>query len=244
MHTLEEIYQKVAPFNAPKSLSDTTPAVATGYYNATNLIQVDPDLTAANIAVGVTIFGIVGAHKGGSEYPCPVPKTGQTPTLPLNPAPAGSDGAKQKGVAWPNPRFTNNGNGTVTDNLTGLIWLRNCEAFGDRTWTQALTDCATLNSGEKGLTDGSAEGDWRLPNMKELESLVDWAYLDPALPNTSGTGQWTSGNPFTGYPVNVWSSCTQQEYTDMAWSVDFFAGGHGADSKSQPHQVWPVRGGQ
>ena len=36
----------------------------------------------------------------------------------------------KKGVAWPNPRFTDNGNGTVTDNLTGLIWLKNANCFG------------------------------------------------------------------------------------------------------------------
>ncbi|HSA01654.1 MAG TPA: DUF1566 domain-containing protein [Candidatus Paceibacterota bacterium] len=225
-------------------LSATSTSVEAGYYEAANLAAIDPDLVAVNIKSGITLFGVTGTLSGGATFPAPVPRSGQTPTLPVNPAPAGSDGALQKGVVWPNPRFSDNTNGTITDNLTGLIWLKNCEAFGDRAWTQALNDCATLNSGEKGLSDGSVEGDWRLPNMKELESLVDWAYMDPALPNTVGTGQWTSGNPFTGYPVNVWSSCTQQEYAEMAWSVDFFAGGHGADSKSQAHQVWPVRGGQ
>ena len=51
-------------------------------------------------------------------YPVMLPKTGQTTSYA-----AGDDGALQKGVASPNPRFTDNGNGTVTDNLTGLIWL-------------------------------------------------------------------------------------------------------------------------
>ena len=56
--------------------------------------------------------------------PAPVARTGQAPTIPFT-APAGSDGALQKGTAWPNPRFTGNGDGTVTDNLTGLTWLQN-----------------------------------------------------------------------------------------------------------------------
>ena len=79
----------------------------------------------------------------------------------------------EKGVAWPNPRFTDNGNGTVTDNLTGLIWLKNANCFGAKDWAMALSDANTLNNGECGLTDGSVEGDWRLPNVREMQSLID-----------------------------------------------------------------------
>ena len=82
----------------------------------------------------------------------------------------GQDGDWQKGVAWPNPRFTDNGNGTVTDNLTGLTWLKNANCYGTRVWATALTDANTLNSGECGLTDGSVEGDWRLPNVRECRA--------------------------------------------------------------------------
>ena len=72
----------------------------------------------------------------------------------------------KKGVAWPNPRFKDNGNGTVTDNLTRLIWLKNANAFGLRTWEQALSDANALASGSAGLTDGSKAGDWRLPKTR------------------------------------------------------------------------------
>ena len=67
-------------------------------------------------------FYVIPAMKG--KY-APVPKTGQTTIYA-----AGDDGALQKGVAWPTPRFTDNDNGTVTDNLTGLIWMKNANAFG------------------------------------------------------------------------------------------------------------------
>ena len=50
------------------------------------------------------------------------------------------------------------GKGTVTDNLTRLIWLKNANAFGVRTWEQALSDANTLASGSAGLTDGSVAG--------------------------------------------------------------------------------------
>jgi hypothetical protein len=61
-----------------------------------------------------------------SEAPAPVPQTGQTASYA-----AGDDGDIQAGVPWPVPRFTDNGNGTVRDNLTGLIWLKNASCLGN-----------------------------------------------------------------------------------------------------------------
>src|SRR4051794_35859814 len=68
-----------------------------------------------------------------------VPQTGQTTSY----AP-GDDGAIEAGVAWPIPRFTNCGDGTVRDNLTGLIWLKNANCFGALQWAQALTAANTV----------------------------------------------------------------------------------------------------
>jgi len=114
-----------------------------------------------------------------------VEKTGQITSYS-----AGDDGDLRKGVAWPQPRFTDMGNGAVKDNLTRLIWLKNANAFGLRRWDQALSDANTLASGSSDLTDGSKAGDWRLPNVKELQSLIDFAYINPALSSASGTSQW------------------------------------------------------
>ena len=219
-----------------QTLSDASTTVNEGYYAATNLVTVDTDLTADNIKKDTAIFGVTGTYEGGGGAPAPVEKTGQTPTVPLNPAPAGSDGALQKGVAWPNPRFTDNGNGTVTDNLTGLIWLKNANCFGTRIWATALNDANTLNSGECGLTDGSAEGNWRLPNIKELQSLVDFGRSGPALP---------SGHPFSGVLSSYyWSSSSGADGTSNAWYLNLSIGYVYNDDKSDDDVVWPVRGGQ
>ena len=72
----------------------------------------------------------------------PVERTGQTESYAT-----GDDGDLQRGAIWPNPRFTDNGNGTVTDNLTGLIWLKNADCFGQRSWSDALSDCNSLGAG-------------------------------------------------------------------------------------------------
>jgi hypothetical protein len=69
------------------------------------------------------------------DGPAPVPKSGQTTSYAT-----GDDGDLERGVEKPplKDRFTDNGDGTVTDNLTGLIWLKNADCFGSRTWHEAL----------------------------------------------------------------------------------------------------------
>jgi hypothetical protein len=170
--------------------------------------------------------------------------------------PSGQDGDLEKGVSWPGSRFTDNSDGTVTDNLTGLIWLENanCDTFfsGDgtgqnnRSWANALTAANSLEDGYCGLSDGSSAGDWRLPNVREMQSLVHYGVYDPAVPNTAGTGKWTSGDPFTGVQSSYyWSSTTCADDTTVACFVHLRNGSVDGTYKSIPFvYVWPVRGGQ
>ncbi len=167
-------------------------------------------------------------------------KTGQTTSYAT-----GDDGDIERGVEWPNPRFTDNLDGTVTDNLTGLIWLKHANCFALESWNGALEECNELSSGSCGLTDGSVIGDWRLPQRFELESLCDMAYYLPALPDTEGTGQYLAGNPFTFVKYyRYWSSTTRADSRDHAFYVDMEYGYVGGDSKGSNYFVWPVRGGQ
>ncbi len=218
-------------------------AVAAGYHNGSGEVTGDTNLLAENIKNGTTIFGVTGSLSVGSVA---VPQTGQTSTVPLNVTGIdGADGILGKGVAWPNPRFTDNGNGTVTDNLTGLVWLQNANCFGQKAWATALTDANTLDSGECGLTDLSVEGDWRLPNMLELLSLVAWQYTNPALSNDAGDDKWISGvdSAFTGVLSNqYWSSTTIASLTGYAWGVNIGDGlSFGNTKTSLLYYVWPVR---
>jgi hypothetical protein len=153
----------------------------------------------------------------------------------------GQDGDRQQGVAWPSRRFTDNGDQTVTDNLTNLIWTRNADAPGPSAcgsgasmdWQRALDYVACLNA-----NNFLGHSDWRLPNRKELHSLTDFSEGLPALP---------SGNPFANVQSDgyYWSSTSKAAVPDAAWFVHISGGYMSAYNKSSLGQyVWPVRGGQ
>ncbi len=223
---------------ATLTLSSATTNVSAGYYAATNLPAVDADLKAANIATNVTIFGIAGTL---STTPAAVPKTGQT-----NSYQTWDDGYHKKGAAWPNPRFTigtgTNGTNCVTDNLTGLMWARNANlAATTLTWSNAVLYCqAVAGLGWFGYND------WRLPNRRELASLLDDGRKNPALCNTAGTGGWTENDPFTGIKSDnyYWSSTSYAGITPDAWCVFVGEGDVWLRPKTDACYVWPVRGGQ
>jgi hypothetical protein len=165
------------------------------------------------------------------DGPAPVEKTGQTGSSVVT----GDDGDLERGVLWPNPRFTDNNDGTVTDNLTGLIWLKDANCFGQQIWYHALSDCNGLVSGQCGLTDGSRGGDWRAPNVKELQSLIDFSQYEPALP---------MGHPFSNVQYGYWSStCFPFVYYDLAWYMNLNAGTISSINMTDTAYAWCVRGG-
>ena len=174
------------------------------------------------------------------DGPAPVPKTGLTLCYDESGtvivcAGTGQDGENQRGVASPVPRFTDNEDGTIKDNLTGLLWLKNANCFGQRAWVDAISDCNGLASGSCGLTDGSNAGDWRLPHAKELQSLIDFNYVYPALP---------SGHPFTNVvSFYYWSSTAHAEGGGYAWVLYMYNGEFYYGDMSNITFVWPVRGG-
>lgn len=233
---------------SPQSLSDANTTVNAGYYEATTLKAVDADLTASNIKSGVTIFGTNGTSTSGGSTA--VVKTGQTTCYDesgstVSCSSTGQDGDKQMGIAWSNPRFTDNTDGTVIDNLTGLIWLKNANCFGTRTWTQALSNANDLANGSCSLSDGSSVGDWRLPNINELRSLIARQYYSPTLSNATGTAKWTEGDAFSGVQSSdYWSSTSKALDTNNAWYVGLSIGDVDVVSKTNTNYVWPLRGGQ
>lgn len=138
----------------------------------------------------------------------------------------GQDGEFSAGRPWPEPRFEVR-TGTVVDRLTGLEWRRQADLTScPVTWEDALAAAAGLNRGGTGRP-------WRLPDINELESLVDCAASRPALP---------SGHPFTGVADVYWSSTTSAYETDWAWALYLEKGACGVGRKEGPwFRAWAVR---
>ncbi len=127
---------------------------------------------------------------------------------------AGQDGAYTTGC--PNEdRFEDNGDGTVTDGCTGLMWQKNTADVnangqvddGDRLpWCDALAYC-------EGLSFVGRE-DWQLPNVRELQSIVDYGTINPSIDpafNAVMDWYWSSSTSAAGNP-------------SFAWGADFFEG--------------------
>jgi hypothetical protein len=127
-----------------------------------------------------------------------------------------------------------NGDGTVTDTSTGLMWQQ--QTAGQMTWEEAINYCEGLSLG--------GYSDWRLPNRNELQSLVDYTRYSPAIDNTA-------------FPDTMsflyWSSTTTQAYDPLttlaydpvsAWCVAFDGGEVVSWVKPVPiSYVRAVRGG-
>jgi len=112
-------------------------------------------------------------------------------------------------------RYVNCGNGTVTDTVTGLVWLRNASctfgALAFKSYSAANQAAAGLAAGQCGLTDGSSPGDWRLPTQAEWQATVARAVAlgctagAATLTNDPGTGCLGAGpTSFTGVQSNIY----------------------------------------
>lgn len=159
--------------------------------------------------------------------PHELPRTGQVTSYR-----AGDDGAFRAGWSGPN-RFRDNGDGTVLDFATGLMWVKDpvvapgAPFNAQVVWNAAIDNCLAL--------DFAGHTDWRLPNLKELLSSVDYSENNPAIdgtvfPNTEWAAYWTS-------------SSLKSTTTD-GWCVVFSDGQTFFEAKAiNPNWVRPVRGG-
>ncbi len=163
-----------------------------------------------------------------------LPDTGQTKCYDVSGGVIPCDNTGQDGDYIINPMsYTDNGNGTVTDNNTGLLWQK-CSVGQDsttcsgtastRTWDQATSACTVLNLG------GHQTG-WRLPTKTELINIVDYSTWYPAIndtyfPNTVPTGYY-------------WSSTTPATASAYAFLVSSNNGWVGQMAKSNDSSVYP-----
>lgn len=149
------------------------------------------------------------------------------------------------GKDTPDSRFSPSNFGYAVDNQTGLVWMRcalgqtfnnaNGSCDGDATlysWQQALAAAKTLND-NGGF---SSQRDWRVPNVKELMSIVEFGCNDPAV----------NANVFPNtLSEKYWSSTTYTLLPNNAWAPNFVSGSQfTADKQTNQFPVRLVRGGQ
>ena len=211
-----------------RALSSATGVVQAGYYEATTLSAVDTNLAPENIRNRVVIFGTTGTYEGTGG----MMKTGQTTSRRR-----GDDGwwrTNNVGNEWPNPRFTVQADtNVVVDNLTGLMWVRAPHSLpGHSTstnWIEVMDFCNNLTF--------AGHSDWRLPNILEFRSLIDFGRWNPALP---------SGHPFTDVQTlfGYWTSTPMAADMTTRWYV-FIQSGRmiNVSFSTTPGYAWPVRGG-
>lgn len=121
--------------------------------------------------------------------------------------------------------FSKNGN-IVTDSTTGLQWQD--DAVGSTmTWTAAIDHCENLTL--------DAYSDWRLPNLKELTSIMDDTKVAPSI--DTSVFQNTVSDLY-------WSSTTYAGINGVAWYVYFYHGDQYYYSKTNSFYVRCVRAGQ
>jgi hypothetical protein len=122
------------------------------------------------------------------------------------------------------PRFIDNGDGTLYDTVTGLIWMKKADCI-HTSWADALSAVNSLASGQCGLTDGSTAGQWRMPNRTEMLSLAERsptfaiaAYYDGVYgPTLTPLGPAVFNNfVSTQY---YWTSSTYVGDITQAWTV-------------------------
>lgn len=178
-----------------------------------------------------TLIPVRGGIWSETDGVATLPKTGVVSCLEnASCLGTGEDGELQLGVAWPSPRFTQNSNTAVTDNLTGLIWTASanipgpevCIPFVPKTWQEALNYITCLNT-----NNYLGHSDWRLPNVVELKSMQpDNNFMDVS-------GNW------------YWTASTYANLTNYGWYVWLDMGGYVSIAKKDSKGfVWPVRGGQ
>lgn len=152
--------------------------------------------------------------------PTRLSRTGQT-----NSYRPGDDGDLEPGCGWPDRFSVQADTNLVVDHLTGLMWARNA-GISHGNWDVSVDTCyhATFIGGYE---------DWRLPSVREMESLIDLGRAVPALP---------FGHPFNNLQANYWTGTSDVEDPGRAWVVSLLDGqvARWVRTNTAPY-AWPVR---
>lgn len=228
-------------------------AIPEGFHDGSGTVAGDPALVPSNIRSGQSIFGVAGTAEVGAAGT--LGTTGET----TNHGPS-SDGGLRMGLA---AVFVDNGDGTITDPRTGLTWEKKSRDGSvhdvDATWTwgQASPPHAMNGSAVSDFLAAldtvpchARHCDWRIPNLRELQSIVDFGRSEPAIHPafdsacTPGCDAFACSCTSSASSVDLyWTSTTSAASPGEAWAVGFGSGAPVTSFKGQALRVRAVRGG-
>ncbi len=229
-------------FSAMRLLLEALPIVPSDALGALDAATAAMDVAATE--------GVVDPRCGRNDFPA----TGQLSSLV-----DGDDGMLRQGAPLD---YRDEGNGTIVDLNTGLVWEKKVsldgvanstlEQDGDNqvTWLDALQHVSVLNA-----NNFAGHNDWRLPNVRELRSIVDYERLNPAVSDPFHLAD--SCTAACGDPLDVGCSCTaagdywsstsvsstSTNSTPSAWYVSFANGSWAQEDKATQLYVRAVRTG-
>lgn len=232
---------------AATSLDAQSTTVSACVNNSSGAVKIVGPSTACNGNETLMTWNVTGPEgSAGSEGPV---------------GPQGIPGTDGVDATLPDPpcfdntnRYVDCGNGTVTDTVTGLVWLKDAACLGSADYADANRAAAALANGQCGLTDKSSPGNWRLPNKDEWTMTIArgitlgcmFAFA-PNLTNDPGTGCLLFGpTSFTGVATaapGYWSSDSFVSSPAIGMNATMHNGGVFGVNKVDTLRVWPVRGG-
>ncbi|MFZ3098438.1 MAG: DUF1566 domain-containing protein, partial [Desulfosalsimonadaceae bacterium] len=200
--------------------SGVLPVIDSGWFpNMMNYYWTDTDYhLVASGAWGVGFDGGYVAYTG---------KDAGVYAIAVREGPAGAPSAGLFADGMDAGRLIDNGDGTVTDTATGLMWQQETDPTGPANWQTALSSADELIL--------AGHSDWRLPNRNELQTVVDYTRSNAAI----GPVLFADTDP-----ALYWSSTTNFASPDQAWRINFLDGGVDVVVKTDPYAFRAVRGGQ
>jgi hypothetical protein len=179
-----------------------------------------------HIKLALIMTGVINLSTALTAY---VPKTGDN----------ASDGGKE----WPTNRFMLSGD-CVTDKLTGLVWTKSGSQLGD--------NIANINDAKTTITNMNINGlcgykDWRLPNVNELNSLVNYSAFKNSSPQNNTPALWlmnTAGFINVCTTFKYWTSTIRASNLNEYWVLDMSDALLDSGWDGAAACVWPVRGGK
>ena len=256
----------------------TPQTIAAGYHNGAGSVAGDADLTAANIKIGVNLFGVTGTLGCGNGVidageQCDQNNVNGATCVSLGYAfgklQCGANCAFDTSGCF-SVRFTDNGDGTVSDAQTGLMWEKKGHLDGAPVICSSAVVCpdphdadnqytysATSPTGPPGtaftvmLAQLNAGGgfaghtDWRLPTLEELRSIADYAALSsPAVAAVFNSGCTPSCNGIACSCTVAglyWTNDLVPSLSGRAWIVGFSDGSAVNDSRDTDYYARAVR---